>query len=71
MTVGCNEEAEFDARPSTDPDNTDEPSRYFWSCNEKGGLPCFNKSNPLQRVSLMETARFRFNVGQNLECNNR
>jgi len=70
MTVGCNEEAEFDARPSTDPDNTDEPSRYFWSCNEKGGLPCFNKSNPLQRVSLMETARFRFNVGQNLECNN-
>ena len=71
MTIGCNETAIFDARPSIDPDNTDEPSYYFWSCNEKDGPPCFNKSNPLQRLSFAETARVEFNVGKILECQKR
>ena len=69
--MGCSHRVKLDAGPSNDPDNTDESSRYRWSCNEKDGYPCFNKSNPLQRLSFEEQNILNMKIGDILECNKR
>ena len=71
MTVGCNQKAVLDARTSEDPDKTDERAQFSWSCNDENGFPCFNKSNPLQRLSFQEADKVSFDADDVLECNKR
>lgn len=71
MTVGCNGKVLLDARPSSDPDGTDESTRYAWSCSDADGLPCFNVSNPLQQLMFKESSMISFQASDRFACNKR